>query len=71
MPHPRATEFNTISTLSEELGVFFSTAFHYAVPSPPSDPILHLIANDLTTGELVFDAEVLNPFCEILFLPSA
>ena len=65
------TEFNTISTLSDELNVFFSTAFHYAVPSPPADPILHLIGNDLTTGELVYDAVVANPFCEILWLPGA
>ena len=64
-------EFNTISTLSDELNVFFSTAFHYAVPSPPADPILHLIGNDLTTGELVYDAVVANPFCEILWLPGA
>lgn len=51
--------------------MFFSTAFHYLNQGPPpSDPELHLIANSLTTGELVFDAVVLNPFCEILWLPS-
>ncbi len=64
-------EFNTISTLSDELGVFFSTAFHYAVPSPPADPILHLLGNSLETGELVYNAIVANPFCEILWLPGA
>ena len=54
------------------MGVFFSTAFHYAIPGPPpSDPILHLIGNSLATGELVYDAVVSNPFCEILWLPSA
>jgi hypothetical protein len=67
---PRA-EFNTISTLSDELGVLFSTAFHYAIPSPPGDPILHLIGNNITTGELVYDAVVANPFCEILWLPGS
>jgi hypothetical protein len=35
-------QFNTISTIAPEIGVFFSTAFHYAIPSPPSDPILHV-----------------------------
>jgi len=64
-------QFNTISTLSDELGVFFSTAFHYAVPSPPSDPILHLLGNSLVDGELVYDEVVANPFCEILWLPSS
>lgn len=64
-------QFNTISTLSDELGVFFTTAFHYAIPSPPSDPILHLIGNSLTNGALVYDAIVSNPFCEILWLPTS
>ena len=69
--HARTPQ-NTISTLSDELGVFFSTAFHYEVPGPPpSDPILYLIANSLDTGELVYVQEVINPFCEILWLPSS
>lgn len=65
-------QFNTISTLEEGAGagILFSTAFHYEVPSPPSDPILHLIGNSLDTGELVYDAVVANPFCEILWLPA-
>jgi len=34
-------QFNTISTLSDEQGVFFSTAFHYENQGPPpSDPVL-------------------------------
>jgi hypothetical protein len=37
-------QWNTISTIAPEIGVFFSTAFHYAIPSPPSDPILHVRA---------------------------
>ena len=65
-------QFNTISTISEDAGAFFFTAFHYAIPGPPpSDPILHLIGSDLTTGALVYDAVVANPFCEILWVPSA
>ncbi len=64
-------QFNTISTLSDELGVFFSTAFHYEIPSPPADPILHLIGNSLDNGALVFDEVVKNPFCEILWIPTA
>jgi hypothetical protein len=65
-------QFNTISTLEEGPGpgILFSTAFHYAVPSPPSDPILHLIGNSLADGELVYDAVIANPFCEILWLPA-
>ena len=35
-------QWNTISTIAPQIGVFFSTAFHYAVPNPPSDPILHV-----------------------------
>ena len=70
--HTLADAQNTISTLSDELGVFFSTAFHYEVPGPPpSDPILYLIANSLDTGELVYVQEVANPFYEILWLPSS
>jgi hypothetical protein len=66
-PHPR---FNTISTIAPEIGVFFSTAFHYGIPPPtPSDPILHLIGNSLQTGEIVYDVIVQNPFCEIAWLP--
>lgn len=64
-------QFNTISTLSDELGVFFSTAFHYEIPSPPADPILHLIGNSLDDGSLVYDEVVKNPFCEILWIPTA
>jgi len=64
-------QFNTISTIAPELGVFFSTAFHYGVPQPPSDPILHLVGNSLATGAIVYDAVVQNPFCEILWLPAA
>ena len=74
-PHTRPhtpTEFNTISTLSDELGVFFSTAFHYYVPGPPpSDPILYLLGNALDDGSLVYSEAVRNPFCEILWLPSS
>lgn len=64
-------QFNTISTIAPEIGVFFSTAFHYGVPQPPSDPILHLIGNSLATGEIVYDEIVTNPFCEILWLRQA
>lgn len=64
-------QFNTISTIAPEIGVFFSTAFHYDVPQPPSDPILHLIGNSLATGEIVYDEVVQNPFCEILWLRKA
>ena len=64
-------QFNTISTVAPEIGVFFSTAFHYAVPGPPpSEPILHLIGNSLATGEIVYDEIVANPFCEIAWLPT-
>lgn len=63
-------QFNTISTIAPEIGMFFSTIFHYAVPQPPSDPILHLVGNSLTSGEIVYDAIVQNPFCEILWLPA-
>ena len=63
-------QFNTISTVAPEIGVFFSTAFHYDVPNPPSDPILHLIGNSLATGEIVYDEIVQNPFCEILWTPA-
>lgn len=64
-------QFNTISTIAPEIGVFFSTAFHYLVPPPnPADPVLHLIGNSLTTGEIVFDSVIQNPFCEILWLPT-
>lgn len=63
-------QFNTISTVAPEIGVFFSTAFHYGVPNPPSDPILHLVGNSLTTGEIVFDEVIQNPFCEILWTPA-
>ncbi len=64
-------QFNTISTLSEADGLLFTTAFHYEVPGPPpSDPILYVLGNDLTTGELVYQREVRNPFCEILWLPT-
>ena len=63
-------QFTTISTIAPEIGVFFSTAFHYGVPQPPSDPILHLIGNSLTTGAIVYDATVQNPFCEIIWLPQ-
>ena len=69
-------QFNTISTLEEGkgAGVLFSTAFHYENPggggTPPSDPILHLIGNAMDTGELIYDALVANPLCEILWLPA-
>ena len=62
-------QFNTISTIAPEIGVFFSTAFHYEVQNPPSDPILHLIGNSLATGEIIYDAVIQNPFCEILWTP--
>jgi hypothetical protein len=64
--------FASHSTIAPEIGVFFSTAFHYANPGPPpSNPILHLLGNSLTTGAIVYDQVVANPFCEILWLPSA
>jgi hypothetical protein len=64
-------QFNSISTIAPEIGTFFFTAFHYEVPGPPpSDPILHLIGANLTTGSLNFDQIVQNPFCEILWIPS-
>ena len=63
-------QFNTISTVAPEIGVFFFTAFHYAIPGPPpSDPVLHLLGTSLATGEIVYDEIVANPFCEILWLP--
>jgi len=62
-------QFNTISTIAPEIGVFFSTAFHYGQQQPPADPILHLIGNSLATGEIVYDSVITNPFCEILWLP--
>lgn len=64
-------QFNSISTLSDELGVFFSTAFHYEVPAPPSDPVLFLLGNSLDDGSLVYSEVVRNPYCEILWLPSS
>jgi hypothetical protein len=64
-------QFNTISTISEDAHALFFTAFHYAVPSPPNDPILHLIGNDLISGAIVYDSIVTNPFCEILWIPDA
>jgi hypothetical protein len=64
-------QFNTISTIAPEIGTFFSTCFHYDVPGPPpSDPILHLIGNDIATGAIVYDEVVQNPFCEILWFPQ-
>jgi hypothetical protein len=64
-------QFNTISTVAPEIGVFFSTAFHYEVPGPPpSEPVLHLVGNSLATGEVVYDEVVANPFCEIAWLPT-
>lgn len=60
-------QFNTISTLSTELGVFFTTAFHY---EQPTVPILHLLGLSLKSGEIIYDTIVQNPFCEIAWLPS-
>jgi len=63
-------QFNSISTIAPEIGTMFFTAFHYENPGPPpSDPILHLIGANLSTGGLNFNDIVNNPFCEILWLP--
>jgi hypothetical protein len=40
-------QWNTISTVAPQIGVFFSTAFHYAIPNPPSDPILHVRSGEV------------------------
>lgn len=63
-------QFNSISTIAPEIGSLFFTAFHYENSGPPpSDPILHLIGANLTTGALNFNQIVSNPFCEVLWLP--
>ena len=48
----------TPASLSPISGTLFFTAFHYLVPSPPSDPVLHLVGASLATGAIIYDEVV-------------